>query len=335
MVNFAPFLRPHGVNLAFGSSLRDSEYELLVSNAPPWRKARSVISSGARTLRLDFPEGSVGLVHRLAAVTPLPGVDPPRKLDVYDFDDALYLGSISTANRMFRGLKREAARFASYAASAQVVIAGNSHLASHARLWARSVEVVPSCVDPSKQPTREHGDYAPITIGWIGSPSTTPYLRRLWSAIEALRRSGVDARVVTVGAARLPDEPWLEQRPWYLHREAADLASFDVGVMPLDDDGWARGKCGYKILQYFAAGLPVVASPVGINSTLVGDERGHLAQSQIEWTHALSDLSRNTLARREAGGAARRYVERNFSYERWAPVFADIINSLGTVSARA
>ena len=110
----------------------------------------------------------------------------------------------------------------------------------------------------------------------------------------------------------------------------ADLASFDIGVMPLDDDAWARGKCGYKLLQYFAAGLPVVASPVGVNSTLVGDERGHLAQSQKEWTHALSDLSRNTSARRDAGRAARDYVERNFSYERWAPHLASMIKTLET-----
>ena len=114
MVNFAPFLRSHGVNLAFRSSLRDSEYKLLMSNAPPWRKAWPVLSSGARTLRFGFPEGSIGLIHRLAAVTPLPG-DPPGRLDIYDFDDALYLGSISSANRRFRGLKQEAARFASYA----------------------------------------------------------------------------------------------------------------------------------------------------------------------------------------------------------------------------
>jgi glycosyltransferase involved in cell wall biosynthesis len=318
------------VHLSFRASLRDAEYQLLMSKAPVWLKARSVVSSGVRTVQRDVPEGSVGLVHRLAAVTPLPGFDPPRTLDVYDFDDALYLGSISSANRMFRGLKREAARFASYARSARVVVAGNSLLASHARQWARSVEVVPSCVDPSRQPMREHGESAPITIGWIGSPSTTPYLRRLWPSVEALRRSGVDARVVTVGAASLPGEPWLEQRAWNLEREADDLASFDLGVMPLDDDEWARGKCGYKLLQYFAAGLPVVASPVGINSKLVGDERGHLAQSQTEWTNALSDLSRDTAARREAGRAAREYVERNFSYERWAPELANLLKALGT-----
>ena len=162
-------------------------------------------------------------------------------------------------------------------------------------------------------------------MDWLSEHNPLP--RRLWPSVEALRRSGVDARVVTVGAARLPEEPWLEQRAWDLEREAHDLASFDLGVMPLDDDEWARGKCGYKLLQYFAAGLPVVASPVGINSKLVGDERGHLAQSQTEWTHALSDLSRDTAARREAGRAAREYVERNFSYERWAPELANLIKA--------
>ena len=98
--------------------------------------------------------------------------------------------------------------------------------------------------------------------------------------------------------------------------------------MPLPDDEWTRGKCGYKLLQYFAAGVPAVASPVGVNRAIVGEERGMLASSNDDWFKALEMLVRDAQARREMGSNARQFVEAKYSYERWAPELAGMLKSL-------
>jgi glycosyltransferase involved in cell wall biosynthesis len=132
-----------------------------------------------------------------------------------------------------------------------------------------------------------------------------------------------------VVGGEVPPADWIEQRPWSLRRQADDLAEFDIGVMPLPDTDWARGKCGYKLLQYFAAGVPAVASPVGVSRTLLGDERGIPASTQDDWHAALDQLTRSATERAERGAAARKFAEREFSYQRWAPELASLMQSLG------
>jgi glycosyltransferase involved in cell wall biosynthesis len=271
------------------------------------------------------------LVHRLRFLAPVPGLEPTRAVDAYDFDDALYLGSILASNRRFAWVKREGERWRSYTARARLVIAGNANLAAHARAHARRVEVVPSCVDPNVQQTRQHGEPEVVTIGWIGSRSTVDQLRAVLPVIAGLNESRTRARLVLVGTGGIGYEAdWLEQREWSLAREAEDLASFDVGIMPLPDTEWTRGKCGYKLLQYFAAEVPAVASPVGVNKRIVGEdrERGLLATTREDWSTALEELITDHQARAEMGAEARRFVEREYSYQRWAPELAGMLADL-------
>jgi glycosyltransferase involved in cell wall biosynthesis len=137
--------------------------------------------------------------------------------------------------------------------------------------------------------------------------------------------------MVLVGAEGLDlQEPWLERRSWSLASEPRDLASFDIGVMPLPDTEWTRGKCGYKLLQYFSAGVPAVASPVGVNTRIVGEggERGLLASTDEEWRAALEKLIRDHQARQEMGARARSFVEKDYSYQRWAPELAGLLSDL-------
>jgi glycosyltransferase involved in cell wall biosynthesis len=170
-----------------------------------------------------------------------------------------------------------------------------------------------------------------VTIGWIGSRSTVDQLRTVLPSIERLNRDRLRARLVLVGAGTVGYEAeWLDQREWSLDSEGEDLASFDIGIMPMPDTEWTRGKCGYKLLQYFSAGLPVVASPVGVNTRMVGEgeERGLLAVSQDDWRSALERLIADHAARREMGAAARAFVEREYSYQRWAPELAALLADL-------
>jgi glycosyltransferase involved in cell wall biosynthesis len=183
-------------------------------------------------------------------------------------------------------------------------------------------------VDATEQPLRDHEERGTVVIGWIGSRTTSPYVEWMGSLVGDLRRRGVDGRLVLVGADRSLGGQGVEVRDWAPEREKADLASFDIGVMPLPDDEWARGKCGYKLLQYFAAGVPAVASPVGITPELIGENRGLVARDRTQWLDALEALARDALARREIGLHARAFVESQYSYERWAPEFASLLRSL-------
>jgi glycosyltransferase involved in cell wall biosynthesis len=330
---FAPHLRTHGVELHYHSNLTEAEYREISSDGGPLRKAAEFGRASGRLLAGHIGRRADGplLVHRLRFLLPVPGIEPARSLDAYDFDDALYLGSILASNRRFRLLKREAEHWRVYVRRARLVIAGNDHLAGHAQQHSRHVEVVPSCVDPSRQPARDHGEREVVTIGWIGSRSTVDDLRAILPIVERLNRDGLRARLVLVGAGPLEyAAPWLEHHPWSAASEADELAQFDLGVMPLADNEWTRGKCGYKLLQYFSAGVPAVASPVGVNRRIVGEgrERGLLASTPEQWLASLQELVGDHAARAEMGAAARRFVEEEYSYQRWAPELATLLAGL-------
>jgi glycosyltransferase involved in cell wall biosynthesis len=330
---FAPHLSAHGVDLHYEPTLTDVEYMTISSAGGATRKAVALSRGAARMIagNVRGSRDSVLLVHRLRFLTPVPGLEPARQLAAYDFDDALYLGSILPQNQGFGWLKREAEHWRAYVRRARLVIAGNAHLAARASEHARRVEVVPSCVDPTAQPIRGHGEREVVTIGWIGSRSTSDDLREILPVVDRLIETGLSARLVLIGATELGfAAPWLEQRPWSLASEADELAGLDIGIMPLPDNEWTRGKCGYKLLQYFSAGVPAIASPVGVNKRIVGEERerGLLAGTPEEWSSALEELVRDHRARDEMGIAARGFVEREFSYQRWAPELAGLLREL-------
>jgi glycosyltransferase involved in cell wall biosynthesis len=327
VANFIPFLQEHGVSLDFRSTLTDEEYALLAARAPVTRKALTLLGSAAAALR-RAPDQQLLLVHRLRLLTPAPGIDPPRRLDVYDLDDALFLGSPAEVNRRFQWVKQEARRSLACLRRARLVIAGNSFLASRAREHARRVEVVPSLVDPARQPVHRHGRAEVITVGWIGSPTTVAYLQPVLRALEVVNRDAVRARLVVVGGDTGWRTSWVEHRPWSLRAEPEELAAFDIGVMPLPDNDWARGKCGYKILQYFSAGVPAVASPVGVAREMVGDDRGLSASTPTQWSGALRRLIDDAEERCARGSLGRQYVEREYSYEKWAPELAQLLRSM-------
>lgn len=326
---FVEPLAQRGVKLDYAPTLTDEEYTAITADGRHWAAA-AALGRAARRARRTRPRADLTLVHRLLFITPMPGLDPPPVLDIYDFDDALYLGPIGASGRLAGALKRERQRWHEYVRSARLVIAGNAHLAGVAsqRGGGGMVEVVPTCIDPGRYPIRRHGEVETLTLGWIGSPSTTRYLETALGVVERLVATGFPLRLLAIGAEIDRDLPWLECRPWSLDREAADVASFDVGLMPLPDDEWARGKCGYKLLQYFAAGVPAIASPVGVATGMVGSERGVLAGDEGEWAAAIRALGADAGARAQMGAGARALVEREYSYSRWAPELAAMIERL-------
>lgn len=327
VLSFVPYLAHHGLDVAYRPALTDHEYEVVSGPTNPVNKALIIGRSAARLALRQRPAHDGVWIHRLGFLTPVPGIEPRAHPDVYDIDDALFLGSISKQNRRFAFAKREGRRSIAYLRAARLVIAGNRYLADQVREHASWIEVVPSCVDCSRQQLHDHPDSDIVTVGWIGSRATSTYLSEVLPVFDRLNAGRPRLKLVLVGANLPFTAPWLEQRPWSLQRQSEDVAAFDIGIMPLQDDDWARGKCGYKLLQYFAAGVPAVASPVGINADLVGSERGRLARTAADWEKALLELARDAATRREMGANARRFVERHYSYERWAPTLADLLRS--------
>jgi glycosyltransferase involved in cell wall biosynthesis len=208
-----------------------------------------------------------------------------------------------------------------------LVIAGNSYLGDRARAaGARNVEILPSVVDLEKLRPGEEHPRSDFTVGWIGSPSTEHYLSLLRDPLATLCRDG-RTRVVAIGARRvaLAGVPF-EIKPWTETDESAVLNSFDVGVMPLIDSPWERGKCGHKLIKYMACALPVVASPVGVNGAIVQHGvNGFLASSPDEWVSALSQLRDNPPLARAMGREGRKTVERDYCTAVTAPKLAALL----------
>jgi glycosyltransferase involved in cell wall biosynthesis len=208
---------------------------------------------------------------------------------------------------------------------AAVVIAGNQYLADRARsAGAMQVDLLPSAIDLDRYPVLP-AQPGPLTIGWIGSPTTAVYLSLIRSSLDRAYHRG--ARLVAVGAGRatLPDLPF-ETHEWNEATEVSDIAHFDIGVMPLGDGPWEQGKCGYKLIQYMASGRPVVASAVGANREIVRHGvTGFLAETEADWSEALGRLAADRDLRERMGRAGREDVERRYSVQVNAPLLAGLL----------
>jgi glycosyltransferase involved in cell wall biosynthesis len=234
---------------------------------------------------------------------------------VYDFDDAM------PYRDPFRGKPESTARanrFLRTCSAADAVVAGSEDLADLARMCLpRALFVAPTPVDPARYGPGPgpRGPGEPVRFGWIGSRSTLPYLSGIAGPLARACAVLPGARLLVVadGDPDLPGVP-VDLEPWTEDGEAEALRRVDLGLMPLTDDPWSRGKCAFKLLQYGATGIPSVASPVGANRAVVEDGRtGLLAGDGPAWEAALVRLGRDPGLRARMGAAARRSVE-----ERWS-----------------
>ncbi|GHE76999.1 hypothetical protein GCM10019059_40240 [Camelimonas fluminis] len=216
-------------------------------------------------------------------------------------------------------------------ARSALVMAGNPYLADRAhKAGATWVEIVPTVVDADAYDTspRREVDGRP-RIGWIGSPSTwTQYMLPMLPMLSNLaERYGAALRVV--GAGPRAEGNGIENLPWSEEGESGLIQSMDIGLMPLDDSPWSRGKCGYKIIQYMACGLPVVASPVGVNAEIVEDGvTGFLATTETEWGTAIGRLLSDPDLRHRMGMAGRRRMEEHYSLQIWGPRVASMLRKV-------
>lgn len=256
----------------------------------------------------------------------LPG-NPPI---VFDFDDAIFLPNTSEANRVIAALKVPS-KVATIVARSAHVTAGNEFLAQYARRFNPAVTVIPTCVDTEVFRPRDPGG-APLdprgpVIGWIGSPTTTAYVESLG---DALREVASSRRFVLrlSGSGRPVEMPGVtvDNPPWALADEVELFRNLDIGVYPLSDDDWARGKCGFKAIEFMACGVPVVAAAVGVNREIIQDgENGFLASTHAEWVTKIGRLIDEPALRAKFAAAGRRTIEERYSLRVNAPKLAAVL----------
>jgi len=242
---------------------------------------------------------------------------------VYDFDDAVMYGSkgeSATRARKFRNMVK----------SADAVLCGNHFLFREAQKHrGDGLYYVPTVVNTDEYPVKEHVERRPVTVGWIGSRSTLRYLVDLEELVlKAPDQKSVVFKIVADRSLNT-DAPNVIFEKWTAEREKSLLLGFDVGVMPLRDDVWSRGKCGLKLIQYMASGLPSITHPIGASQEIVTDGVNGILRLDTEgWRDAIEALSRDVAARARIGKAARDCVEDRYSLRVWGPRVREIIENL-------
>jgi len=343
IAQFIPYLESVGVQVTL-RSLFDADFFRLVYR--PGHYLRKALSFAALSIkRLDslrdassfdviliyreiFPIGPA-LVERLLAMRGRPPV-------VFDFDDAIFLPSVSDANRAIRALKQPG-KVATIVRHSEHVIAGNDYLAAYVRRFSSAVTVIPTCVDTTKfvpspgafSPNGLRQSQQPV-VGWIGSPTTAPYVRGLTDVFRRVHNEHPFVLRVS-GAGEPLDVPGVptEQPAWTLDGEVQLFNTCDVGVYPLADDEWSRGKCGFKAIQFMACSVPVVAAAVGVNREIIDDGvNGFLASNDEEWVCKLSRLIDDPALRTTLGAKGRETVVSRYSTSAIRNVYLAHFNEL-------
>jgi glycosyltransferase involved in cell wall biosynthesis len=242
-----------------------------------------------------------------------------------DYDDAIFHRYDRHPNPIIRKLLGK--KIDRVMASAAIVTVGNSYLAQRAiEAGAKRVEIIPTVIDLDRYPVRSPHSNEKFTIGWIGSPSTTKHFQLLESAFHSISQHR-EIKVVAIGASNI-QMPGVDLNiiPWQEATEVQELQKLDVGVMPLMDEPWEKGKCGFKLIQYMAAGLPCIASPVGVNTEIIEDGvNGFLASTPEEWVSAFQTLMGNPDLRKQMGAAGRKKVEKEYCLQVTAPKLAKLL----------
>jgi glycosyltransferase involved in cell wall biosynthesis len=325
LLQFAPGLRAEGIELEvcglLGNDYLDASFS---GRSIPWAK---VLGSAARRLRDLARQGRFDLRMVHCELFPMmPGWLERvllRSPYLYDFDDAFYLKYLAPRFSALSGVLGR--KFDTVMEGAAGITAGNRTLAEFAQARNRHVTLLPTVVDTDRYlpAPKPRGDE--FVVGWIGSPSTASYLSELVEPLAALGAEGPVRLVVVGGKAPAIRGVVVEERAWREDSEIEAIQAFDAGVMPLPDDDWARGKCAYKLIQYMACALPVVASRVGANVELVREDCGFLVSSAAEWVAALRTLRDNSGVGRAMGQRGRERIEAHYSLRHNLPILSEVI----------
>jgi glycosyltransferase involved in cell wall biosynthesis len=269
--------------------------------------------SGRLSRGIDVARAMLGLRRadlvliqkRLIPPTLVRAIDAARTPIVFDIDDALFVDQTDPGSP-----SAQLGRVDDLVRRSRLVIAGNEYLADWARGLGADVRLIPTGVDCDAWSPAVHRPHEGVVLGWMGTSSNLRYLEAIATPLLAALDAAPEAKLVVV-SDRPPafDHPSVEYRRWTLETELAGVSDLDIGLMPLSDDPWTRGKCAFKALQCMSLGLPVIASPVGANADVIDHGRtGLLAGDADEWSRSLSTLIGDAALRASMGAAAREAI---------------------------
>lgn len=327
---FVPFLSQFGIECTIAAALSDVQYARYKRPGAYFGALRYHLTELSRRVGQLVKAGryDVVVVQKALLSVYLKGMPAllrryARRI-VYDIDDAVHLVSPNPVPLYWRWWEDKEQILKIFGMS-DLVLAGNHWLKTEAeRCGARAV-LFPTVVDTERFVPVAHGTAEPYTVGWLGSPSTTPSLSVIGADLSLLE----NVRLVLMGAD--PSKVSWEKAeivPWSLESEVPSVQRLSVGLMPLERSDWSRGKCGLKAIQYMACGVPCVATPFGAALDIIRHgETGLFADSAQEWIHAIERL-RDPVLRRQMGEAARADVEKRFSLKKAIPEMATWLNAV-------
>ncbi len=320
-----PILAEGGIQITYAPFENDELRAILYQGGKVLQKIGVVTRNLRRRSRELSDAGEFDLVYvfREAALLGPPWFE--RKIAktgvpmVFDFDDAVFVSYKSPSNGYLSYLKFPSKTGEIIRLSAHVM-AGNEYLAEYARRFNQSVTVIPTTIDTDKYTVVEKSEPETLTVGWSGSFSTIQHLDTIRDVLQELGRSEkFKLRVIGTPSYKVPNVD-TEAMQWRSETEIEDLREIDIGLMPLPDEDWTKGKCGLKALQYMALGIPTICSPVGVNSTIIKDGvNGFLADTKEEWIRKIKGLMGSVELRKKLGKAGRETVEREYSAKTVAP----------------
>lgn len=321
---YVGLLKARGHTLEFAPFMDDNTWHVLYQNGKLAAKSLGIFKGFVRRFLWFFKAYRFDFIFIHREATP---VGPPvfewvigkvlQKKIIYDFDDAIWLPNTSEENRLAAHLKWHS-KVGAICRWSYKISCGNQYLCAYAKQFNPNVILNPTTIDTEKVHNpdgyRAREDSKKPVIGWTGSHSTLIYLDLLVPIIQELEKKYDFNFLVIANKAPQLDCKSLRFLPWNKEREIGDLMNIDIGVMPLTDDAWAKGKCGFKALQYMALEIPALVSPVGVNAEIVDDgANGFVCHTPQDWYKKLEMLIVNPSMRKSLGKNAREKVLKNYS----------------------
>lgn len=320
---YEPILQKHQLSYTIAPFMDEATWNVLYKQSSVIKKAMGILKSFLKRWVLLFSATQYRYVfiHREAAPLGPPLVEWMlakvfRKKIIYDFDDAIWIPNTSEANKLAAQWK--AFWKVKYICQwAYRITAGNAYLSDFAKQYNEQVVLLPTCVDIENghSKLKQHHSNIPV-IGWTGSHSTLVYLDDIVPVLKELQQE--IAFEIVIIADKKPDWELPHQRfiPWNEQTEQEDLLQIDIGIMPLKENAWSEGKCGFKLIQYLALGIPAVAAPVGVNNNIIDHGvNGFLCTSKEEWKGCLKQLVTNAAVRKQMGLVGREKIVKEYSIQ--------------------